>query len=98
MHTVSVVALPSVSREASLDARAGEDVLKPKVFILSTFHDEAESWRGIPDFDVFAQTINVPGLCPLFPDAHCTANGDVCQLTTGEGGKSSLIVRYSDSS
>jgi len=21
---------------------------------------------------------------PLYPDAHCTANGDICQLTTGE--------------
>lgn len=25
-----------------------------------------------------------PGLSPLFPEAHCDANGDVCQVTTGE--------------
>lgn len=24
------------------------------------------------------------GFSPLFPDAHCTASGDICQLTTGE--------------
>lgn len=26
----------------------------------------------------------MPGLSPLFPDVHCTENGDVCQLTIGE--------------
>ena len=29
--------------------------------------------------------ITVPGFSPLFPDAHCTSSGEVCQLTTGEG-------------
>ena len=29
--------------------------------------------------------MTVPGLSPLFPDAHCTEAGDVCQVTTGEG-------------
>lgn len=28
--------------------------------------------------------ITVPGFSPLYPDAHCTANGDVCQLIIGE--------------
>lgn len=36
---------------------------------------------------ILDQNITVPGFSPLFPDAHCTSDGDVCQLTTGEGGK-----------
>lgn len=27
----------------------------------------------------------MPGLSPLFPNVHCTADGDVCQVITGEG-------------
>ncbi|KAF2727054.1 NUP-domain-containing protein [Polyplosphaeria fusca] len=57
---------------------------KPKVFIISMFDPEAEIWWGIPEFDILAQNITVPGFSPLFPDAHCTADGDVCQLVTGE--------------
>lgn len=26
----------------------------------------------------------MPGFSPLYPDAHCTADGDICQLITGE--------------
>ncbi len=33
---------------------------------------------------LFAQNITVPGFSPLYPDAHCLADGSVCQLTTGE--------------
>ena len=29
--------------------------------------------------------MTVPGLSPLFPDAHCTEAGDVCEIITGEG-------------
>ncbi|KAF2655832.1 purine nucleoside permease [Lophiostoma macrostomum CBS 122681] len=58
--------------------------IKPKVFIISMFDPEAEIWWGIPEFDILAQNITVPGFSPLFPDAHCTANGEVCQLVTGE--------------
>lgn len=29
--------------------------------------------------------ITVPGFSPLFPEAHCTEDGEVCQLVTGEG-------------
>jgi len=39
---------------------------------------------GIDDFDLLATNITVPGFSPLYPDAHCTADGDICQLTTGE--------------
>ncbi|KAF2245795.1 purine nucleoside permease [Trematosphaeria pertusa] len=48
------------------------------------FDPEAEIWWGIPEFDLLAKNITVPGFSPLFPDAHCTANGDICQLVTGE--------------
>ncbi|WPH02650.1 Hypothetical protein R9X50_00551500 [Acrodontium crateriforme] len=65
--------------------RSLEYIIKPKVFIISMFTPEAEQWYGISDFDVMALNITVPGFSPMFPDVHCTADGDVCQLTTGEG-------------
>lgn len=42
-------------------------------------------WWGIPEFDLLAHNITVPGLSPLFPDVHCTTDGSICQLVTGEG-------------
>ena len=69
---------------ARLEERAG--VIKPKVFILSMFDPEAEVWYGISDFDVLARNITIPGFSPVYPDAHCTADGEVCQLTIGEAG------------
>ncbi|OJT02826.1 Purine nucleoside permease [Trametes pubescens] len=48
------------------------------------FDAEGDSWYGIPEFDVLARNITVPGFSPLFPDAHCTRVGSICQLTTGE--------------
>ncbi|KAL8833032.1 MAG: hypothetical protein Q9170_004560, partial [Blastenia crenularia] len=51
------------------------------------FPPEAEVWYGIPEFNLLERNITVPGFSPLFPDAHCTANGDVCQLVTGESGE-----------
>ncbi|KAF4625684.1 hypothetical protein G7Y89_g12482 [Cudoniella acicularis] len=53
--------------------------------IRNQFTQEAEAWYGIPEFDVLAQNITVPGISPLFPQAHCTANDEICQVTTGEG-------------
>ncbi|KAF2714062.1 NUP-domain-containing protein [Pleomassaria siparia CBS 279.74] len=58
--------------------------IAPKVFIFSMFDPEAEIWWGIPEFDILGRNVTVPGFSPLFPDAHCTANGDICQLVTGE--------------
>jgi purine nucleoside permease len=52
---------------------------------VNQFIDEADVWYNIPEFDVLAQNISVPGLSPLFPDVHCTKDGSICQLTTGEG-------------
>lgn len=55
------------------------------------FTSEAEIWYGIPEFNLLAKNITVPGLSPLFPDVHCTANDDVCQVITGEAGLYSNI-------
>ena len=63
------------------------EVISPKVFIISMFAPEAEVWYGIPEFDLLANNVTVPGFSPLYPDAHCTADGEICQLTTGESGK-----------
>jgi purine nucleoside permease len=68
---------------------ARSDVLKraapisPKVVIISMFAPEAEVWYG-KKYNLLAQNITVSGLSPLFPEVHCTANGNVCQVITGE--------------
>lgn len=56
-------------------------VCSPRYF---QFDAEGDSWYGIRDFNVLARNITVPGFSPLFPDAHCTRDGSICQLTTGE--------------
>lgn len=43
--------------------------------------------------EILGNNITVTGFSPLFPDAHCTEDGDVCQLTTGEGGKLESVCR-----
>ncbi|KAJ8483257.1 hypothetical protein ONZ51_g4841 [Trametes cubensis] len=58
--------------------------IAPKVFIIDMFDDEGSSWFGIPEFNVLEQNITVPGFSPLFPQAHCTQDGNICQLVTGE--------------
>jgi purine nucleoside permease len=58
--------------------------IAPKVVIVSMFDPEAEIWWGIEEFNLLAQNISIPGLSPLFPEVHCTADGDVCQVVTGE--------------
>jgi purine nucleoside permease len=62
------------------------DVVKPKLIIISMFPPEAKVWYGIPEFNVLAHNVTVPGLSPLYPDVHCTGKGDVCQITIGESG------------
>ncbi|KAJ6467445.1 purine nucleoside permease [Mycena sanguinolenta] len=59
--------------------------IAPKVLILSMFSREAEVWYNIPEFDVLAQKIPIPGVSPLSPYLHCTHDESVCQLTIGEG-------------
>ncbi|KDQ53422.1 hypothetical protein JAAARDRAFT_434697 [Jaapia argillacea MUCL 33604] len=81
----TVSALASSALAGSVTARWPEPCpIAPKVVIISMFDPEAGVWYGIPEFDVLAQNISVPGLSPIYPDVHCTADGEVCQVTTGE--------------
>ncbi|KAG6832583.1 hypothetical protein H0H87_001239 [Tephrocybe sp. NHM501043] len=48
------------------------------------FDSEGDVWYNIPEFNLLASNITVRGLSPLFPDVHCTRDGSICQLTTGE--------------
>ncbi|EIM89117.1 purine nucleoside permease [Stereum hirsutum FP-91666 SS1] len=66
----------------SLSTRAA--TIKPMVFIISMFKSEEGVWHSIPEFDLLAQNITVPGFSPIFPEAHCTLDGSICQLVTGE--------------
>lgn len=76
-------AAPAASPTASGHGHHGKP--SPKVFIISMFTPEAKVWYGIPEFDLLERNVTVPGFSPLFPDARCTANGEICQLVTGEG-------------
>lgn len=58
--------------------------IAPKVFIVSMFGPEAEAWWDIPEFNLLAHNISVPGLSPIYPDVYCTSNYEICQLITGE--------------
>ncbi|KAL2827923.1 purine nucleoside permease-domain-containing protein [Aspergillus pseudoustus] len=60
-------------------------VVSPKLFIISMFPQEATIWHPIPDFNLLAHNIPLPGLSPLFPYIHCTTSCTICQITTGEG-------------
>ncbi|KAM3067546.1 hypothetical protein ACMFMG_000137 [Clarireedia jacksonii] len=86
---LSSLAAASQISHVSFQPRAGYSngsyPITPKVFIISMFSDEGVAWYGIPEFDILAQNITVPGISPLFPQVHCTADGQVCQVTTGEG-------------
>jgi purine nucleoside permease len=62
------------------------DVIAPKVVIVSMFAPEEGIWHApASKFDTLAMNITVPGLSPIYPDVHCTADGEVCQFTIGEG-------------
>ncbi|KAJ6627835.1 purine nucleoside permease [Mycena sp. CBHHK59/15] len=58
--------------------------IKPKVIIINMFDLEADEWYNIPEFNVLAQNITIPGFSPLYPNVHCTSDGSICQLTTGQ--------------
>ncbi|KAK6214255.1 hypothetical protein LQW54_004481 [Pestalotiopsis sp. IQ-011] len=73
--------------------RAGDECttaakIAPKVLIISMFYPEADIWYdNLPSSgygDLFAQNITVPGLSPIYPEVHCTASGEICQVTAGE--------------
>lgn len=48
------------------------------------FAPEAQAWWNIPEFNLLAHNISVPGLSPRYPDVHCTGHYEICQLVTGE--------------
>ncbi|EXJ93523.1 hypothetical protein A1O1_01915 [Capronia coronata CBS 617.96] len=75
-------ATPLVARNNHVVKRTGP--IAPKIVIISMFEPEAAVWWGLDEFDLLAQNITIPGLSPLFPEAHCTADGDICQIITGE--------------
>lgn len=77
-----VSAVCSAIVPARLEKRA--TTIAPKVVIISMFPSESEVWYGIPEFNLNAMNVTVPGLSPLYPAVHCTANGDVCNLIIGE--------------
>jgi len=64
---------------------AVEAVISPKVFIVDYYSDEQDAWLDIPEFNLLEQNITLPGLSMVYPDIHCTKDGSVCQLVTGEG-------------
>lgn len=80
---LSYVARSSASPVATLETRWNAPIT-PKAVIISMFAPEAAVWWGIPEFDLLAHNITVPGLSPLFPEVHCTADYDICQIITGE--------------
>ncbi|KAF2091841.1 purine nucleoside permease [Saccharata proteae CBS 121410] len=84
LAAASASASPVARHDAALSARGYECKVTPKVFIISMFDPEAEIWWGIPEFNLLEKNITVPGFSPLFPEAHCTADGEICQLVTGE--------------
>lgn len=57
-------------------------IFQPKVFIINMFLSEAEAWL---DSLEFSQTIDLPGLSPVYPTVSCVSNYSICQVTTGEG-------------
>ncbi|KAL8660367.1 MAG: hypothetical protein Q9202_006638 [Teloschistes flavicans] len=68
----------------NLVSRNHQHVVKPKVFLIDMFPPEGDVWYNIPEFNLLERNITVPGFSPLFPDAHCTKDGNVCQIVTGE--------------
>ncbi|TVY38522.1 Purine nucleoside permease [Lachnellula occidentalis] len=67
-----------------------DTTITPKVFIITLFPPERDAWlnssntaSGFGDHLV-EENITVPGFSPLYPDAHCTKDGSICLLTTGE--------------
>ncbi|KAL4972522.1 purine nucleoside permease [Aspergillus desertorum] len=80
----TLTSMPSGSG-ASRDIVRQPSKITPKVFIISMFTPEAEIWHGISEFDLLSHNISLPGLSPLFPSIHCSADYEICQLITGEG-------------
>ena len=64
------------------------------------YDSEGDAWLSKESLGLYSNNVTVPGLSPLFPDAHCTEAGDVCEIITGEGqinAASSLMALTSSS-
>lgn len=81
--TIPFLSTATPLAERNVVSRRG-GVIAPKFVIVSMFEPEAAVWWGIDEFDLLAQNITLPGLSPLFPEVHCTADGEICQVITGE--------------
>ncbi|KAH3977424.1 hypothetical protein HBH70_152330 [Parastagonospora nodorum] len=71
------------SRSTIQRVKPATEKISPKVFIISMFASEEKTWFNIPEFNILAQNITIPGLAPQFPAIHCTADGSICQIVTG---------------
>ncbi|KAJ5573357.1 uncharacterized protein N7459_007784 [Penicillium hispanicum] len=80
--TASLLLLRSAVSATAPAAHDGK--IAPKVFIVSMFEPEAEAWWNIPEFNLLAHNLTLPGLSPLYPEVHCTEDYEICQLITGE--------------
>lgn len=63
-----------------------QEVIKPKVVVLSTFVTEQDAWRGAQGFNTFASNVTIGGM--MGESVHCSVDGGVCQAVVGEGGMS----------
>ncbi|KAF7561462.1 hypothetical protein G7046_g2683 [Stylonectria norvegica] len=66
----------------------GEQTISPKVMIISMWTPEAKVWYDhLPSSGLGNLTVPVSsaGFSMLFPNAFCTPDGSICQLTVGEG-------------
>lgn len=54
----------------------------PKVVIVNMFSLEEEPFHLTYDF---VHHITLPGLSPIYPEVHCDAKYELCQITVGEG-------------
>ncbi|KAJ5086169.1 hypothetical protein N7532_010940 [Penicillium argentinense] len=81
---VSSLGVSALVATASAAVGAQANPIAPKVFIVSMFEPEAEAWWNIPEFNLLAHNISVPGLSPTYPDVHCSEDYEICQLITGE--------------
>lgn len=79
--TLSAICASVLARN---EARTDDKPIAPKFMIISMFTPEAEVWYDIPDFNLLAHNITLPGLSPLFPAIHCSDDYSVCQVVTGE--------------
>ena len=84
---VSISSVVTANPWNKREKRWAEKKIAPKVFIIGMFPPEAEVWYGIPEFNLLAKNITLPGASPLYGQVHCTKAEDVCQIVTGESGK-----------